>query len=238
MSSELRHWRLEADRERLRKHRRWAEGGRQGAGRLELDGTNLDKAPFSGVYLVAARLVRCDMAHADLSLASLDEVELEDCRAEEVIFAQAHMKSARIRGGRFVRADCRLTRFDGAQISAGDWSEGRFDRAHFEGSVWTDVVLARAPFWDATMTEGHLIGCDLRAADLSQRDPKMDLARTKNTVFERCDLRGVNWAGRKLDGTRFIDCQLAESIGRPVLEGAISVVGGDVSQADLLARWK
>lgn len=238
MSSELQYWRLELDRERLRKHRHWNEAGRQGAGRLEIDGKNLRGAPVSGEYLVAARLARCDLGRADLSLANLSELELEDCRAEEVIFARADLTRAHIRGGSFVRADCRLTTFSGAQISAGDWSEARLDRAQFEGSLWTDVVLARAPFWDATLSGDRLIGCDLRGADLSRREPKLNLARCKSTLFERCDLRGVNWTGRRLAELRFVDCKLADMVGKPVLEGAIEVVGGDVSEADLLARWR
>src|SRR5260370_28330286 len=65
-------------------HQDWLSRGREGPGRIDLDGANLIAARLSGAVLTGARLQRCTLDGADLSLSALEELEWIDCTAREV----------------------------------------------------------------------------------------------------------------------------------------------------------
>ena len=58
-------WRAYLSRSTLKAHERWARGGRQGKGRLVLEGCDLRDANVPYSHLVAARFVRCDLTGAN-----------------------------------------------------------------------------------------------------------------------------------------------------------------------------
>lgn len=114
--------------------------------------------------------------------------------------------------------------------------------ANANRSMWHGIQLTRCNMRDMRIGDCVLDGavledCDLRGANLSRIDDGLPLCTTKGTIFRRCDLRGAHLDGRRLDGTKFIDCQLAGHHGKPAIEGSYSVEGGDMSMAEIVKLW-
>ncbi len=224
-------WRLELTPERLRAHRAWVEGGRKGAGRLVIEAKNLSDAPCSGAFLVAARLIGCDLSRINASQANLGEAELIDCVGDAMSLAQSAAQSLRVTGGRYLQVDMRLTRLDTAHIERTDWTDARLDRAGLTGARLEQVNLANAAVWDAVLDRATLTGCNLRGADLSKRNKVLRLCTTNATRFIDCDLRGVNFEGRHLANTVFERCRFHGATGKAVFDGPITVTAADFSAA-------
>jgi uncharacterized protein YjbI with pentapeptide repeats len=230
-------WRRAMDREALRAHEGWLASGRSGPGRLVLEDQDLQGARAPRMF-PAARFVRCDLSKAAFPLYTLHELELVDCELTDAILRQTHLERASISGTTFSRADLRLADFSSATIRDSNFAHANLERSFFVGAELAHVNFAGACMVDAVFDDARLVDCDLRGCDLSRGNRVLDLARTRRTRFERCDLRGVKLDGRRLDATVFDHCQMAGMTGKPDVAGRCSIVAplGTTSE-EIEAAW-
>jgi uncharacterized protein YjbI with pentapeptide repeats len=229
-------------------HSAWVARGRTGDGRLVVSRAKLTGAPASGSTIPAARFESCKMTQANFSMSRMPESELIDCLCDETSFARSDLDGSLFERCAMMSADLRLARLRGVRIVQGDWGLSRLDRAALENAQVEDVDLQGAMIWDATLDRTLFVDCDLRGADLSRREPRLQLCSTTETWFIRCDLRGARLEGRRLAGTVFDRCKLAGVQGKPVVERPITILspdlspagdGSDVRSADaVLSMWR
>ena len=235
-------------REALEAHAKWWARGRFGPGRLELEDVGLDDLRLGTTRLSAARLIRCKLSRTVLDFAHLEEAELIECTGEQPVLAHAALDAARLIRCRLWRARLTLARLEDVEIEGGSLERMSADRAACNRLKARGVHLRDAFFGDAVLDGAYFEDCDLRGADLSRQTPALiTLCSTFNTTFVRCDLRGVNLDGRRLDGTVFIDCKMADLRGTPVIAGEYVVERPDLSAAgdgsdvrtgdELYRRW-
>jgi len=222
-------WSQHISRQILREHGLWLRD--QGGTRLVLEGCRLDDLPARGTQIARARFMRCSLRQANLTYSILSGLELEDCVLDGAGFVSSDLDRSRLDGCAFVRADLRITRLKMAEIANCDFSGALLDRADFTAAVLKGSSFRGALFYDATLDNATLESCDLRGADM--RFVKMDnLCTTTNTWFWRCDLRGVNIAGRQLQDTRFTECRFHGMVGRPLLAGTCTIERPNMASAD------
>ena len=65
---------------------------------------------------------------------------------------------------------------------------------------------------------------------LGRKDSTLDLARCRGARFERCDFRGANLDGLRLDNTTFDQCLFFDITGKPKLEGPVTLIDPDGSE--------
>lgn len=216
-------WRIMMDKDVLLDHEKWLASGRSGPGRLMLEGQNLQGAR-APLMFPAARFVRCDLSKATFPLFRLDDIELVECRLDEAVLDSTDFNRASIERTAFDHASLQLAHFDNARIRDCSFTGSDMQRARFLGATFDRVSFGESRLIDAVLDDARFVDCDLRDADLSRREEGGNLARTTRTRFERCDLRGANFTGRRLDGTVFDRCQMDGMIGKPTIEGPYTIV--------------
>jgi uncharacterized protein YjbI with pentapeptide repeats len=225
-----REWERFFDLAARRKHHQWLNAGRTGEGRIDvadLDMTNIDEG---GARIPAARLTRCRLDGAKITLSTLDEWELIDCTGPRFNLVGSNLRRAVIRGGSFPNAEWRLVRFDGARIEGTDLREANFGRTTFDDGVLEDVSFAGAYLHDTTMEHTVLRRCNLQGADLRRTQNALSRHGTaRGARFERCDLRGVDFDGRRLGDTVFNRCAFHGIKGKPELQGPVTILEPDLS---------
>jgi uncharacterized protein YjbI with pentapeptide repeats len=222
-------WRDHINREILREHVKWARS--QGGRRLDLQDCNLDGMLARGTLLYTARFTRCSLRGANLSYSELAGMELEDCVLDRACFVSSDMNHSRLHRCRLVEADLRIARLPMTDVVGCDFSGALLDRADFKSAILKETSFRGALFYDATLDEAYMGSCDLRDADMSFQH--MDnLCTTAGTWFFQCDLRGVNFEGRRLKDVRFTGCRLHGIHGQPVLEGTCTIERPNMSPDD------
>jgi uncharacterized protein YjbI with pentapeptide repeats len=219
----------------LRAHQAWLAAGRQGAGRLDLEGVRAAGVKLGAAELTAASLVGVDLAGAALGFANLDEIELREVDLSRALLDGASLQRSQITGGTFARARLAVSRFEGAVVAGTS-----FDGADLERSAWQGARVARATFLGVRFGNAAFDGatfahCDLRGASLAkiQRLPKPS---TRGARFEDCDLRDTDWTARDLSGATFVRCQLAGARGKPEAIADLVVEACDVDRDGLLRQ--
>ena len=86
------------------------------------------------------------------------------------------------------------------------------------------ATLIDSQFDDATFSD-----CDFSRADFSRIKLGMDAARCPGTRFVRCDFRGANLDGLRLNHTTFDHCWFGSVRGKPDLEGPCTLIAPDFS---------
>jgi len=218
--------------ESLAAHKQWLQRGRTGEGRMVLEDEQLGDLRIGDVKLAGARLVRVRLDRVVADFADLRGAELVDCSAEGSNFTHAKLDDAVLEGCRFTAARMALTSLCDARIEGGVFREASADRGSWNRLTARRVDFRDTLFGDCILDGALLEDCDLRGARLGRvHELLTDLCSTMNTTFRRCDLRGADLAGRRFDGTRFIDCKLAGVTGVPVIEGDYLVERPDFSAA-------
>jgi uncharacterized protein YjbI with pentapeptide repeats len=213
-------------------HEQWLARGRKGPGRLQLDGSGVGGLSLGNIKLGGAQLVRVNFDRATIDFANFTGAELRECSARSTNFAHTKFDDARIEncnfeGARMVLTDCKDVKIQG----------GTFRGANADRGLWNRISIKHADlrdmrFGDCVLDGSLLEDCDLRGADLARVSPTLSsLGSALNTTFRRCDLRGAKLEGRRLDGTKLIDCKLAGVIGKPAIEGPYTVERPDFSAA-------
>jgi uncharacterized protein YjbI with pentapeptide repeats len=219
-------------RESLKAHAEWVARGKEGDGRLVLEGTGVGGLSLGNVKLQGSRLVRVSFDRARVDFAKFEGAELVECTAEKTNFAHTNFDSVIFERCKFSGAGMVLTDCNDATFTGGDFQRINADRGMWIRSKLRGVDFREARFGDCVLDAAVLEDCDLRDADLSRVTAGLKrLCSTMNATFRRCDLRGANFAGRRLDGTRFLDCKFAGVRGTPLIEGTYTVERPDFSAA-------
>ena len=233
-------------KEALVAHEQWLARGKQGAGRFVVEGSSVGGLQLGSLKLAGARLVRVDFERSRLDFADLRGAELVACTAMQANFEHAKLDGATLERCTFSDARMILSNFADGRITGGDFRRANADRGAWNRIKIKNADLRELKFGDCVLDGAVLEGCDLRDAKLGRVTPVLrSLCSTMNTTFLRCDLRGANLEGRRLDGTRFIECKLANVQGKPLIEGSVVIerpdFSGDASlrtAAELEARWR
>jgi uncharacterized protein YjbI with pentapeptide repeats len=233
---------------KLKAHWEWDRDGRKGQGRIVMTDENLQGAAVRA--LEGARFERCDFSGSNFYYGQLQEIELVDCTFDEALLRSTNFTRARITGGRIHGGWCGLANFEDATIEGGDWLGSYLERVDWTRSHIRDVSFRAATLVDARFDQATFVDCEFRFADLSHRELDMDLARCPGTRFERCDFRGANLDGLRLNNTVFDRCRFLGVRGRPKLEGPCTLIDPDFSPrddgadpelrdpAEVLRRWR
>jgi uncharacterized protein YjbI with pentapeptide repeats len=154
--------------------------------------------------LVPVLLILGTAAQADCADPPGPEVDWRRCTMHTRSFVDANLSKARLKDGRFTRAD-----FSGANLEDTDLRRAKFIDARLVGSQ-----LNRARLQGADLTKADLTGASLRDADLSRAQ------------FQGAILRRVDLTGALLRDTNMLDADLSEATwvdGKTVCaEGSIS----------------
>jgi uncharacterized protein YjbI with pentapeptide repeats len=221
-------WMLELSHQACRAHEKWLDRGRQGGGRLVIERKNLSGAR-GGAIFTAARFVNCDLSDWICKYANFAEAEFVSCTLvgsifdgagfDRASFACCALASARFFTGGGASASFRDCEMPGVELTNTGWEEATFVRCNARKAMFRDVSLADAV----------LVDCDLRGADFRLEDPGRRAKDGLRARFERCDLRGAELDGWKLDGTIFQRCAFHGASGRPDVRGPISIKAANLS---------
>jgi uncharacterized protein YjbI with pentapeptide repeats len=230
-------WRAWINPERLREHMDWYARGKQGEGRIDLEGKDLRGMGIARSF-AGARLVRCNMAQVKLVHCTFDEAELIECNLDDAGMSWANFRRARMEGMTFRRANLVLTRFSSSNITGGSFAD-----ANAENSTWfsvraQDVEFRRTRLVMARLEDAVFERCDFRDAQLMRGEPGVDGGSALSAQFIDCDFTGADLTGWEIGVTRFERCKLAGARGKPVIKQAIVLRDNDVPEAKLLAKWR
>ncbi|HTM19042.1 MAG TPA: pentapeptide repeat-containing protein, partial [Kofleriaceae bacterium] len=203
--SEWRRW-ITADA--LKAQWRWHESGRQGPGRLVLEGKDL-RGLERIAHLRGVRLVRCDLTGARLP-ALLEDIELVGCVLDRADLGGAALDRARIDDCRFAGAHLDLAKFRDAQVRLGSFAGSRMENGSWRGASVTGVDFAEAQMPGIELDEAVFRDCDFQRARIVRNRPVFeDKGTAYGTRFEGCDFRGADVDGLRMRGTVFDGCRLA-----------------------------
>lgn len=215
--------------ERFDYHRQWLARGRTGDGRLLFKHEH-----WKGIGMATGKM---------------QGALFEDTTFENIDFSYGEFDGATFRRVRFLRCSLSMAKLDGATfeqvdmtgsvlslaslldctITGGDWQGIAAGRSTWSSRV-TRVDLRNAGLRDTVLDGAVFESCDFRDANFSRRDVVLDkLGTARRTRFVECDLRGAKIEGWRLDGTELERCKLHGTDGKPELEGAIKVIGQDLS---------
>ncbi|GAB4114760.1 MAG: hypothetical protein OHK0013_49430 [Sandaracinaceae bacterium] len=230
-------WKAWVTPEKVKAHWAWYERGKQGEGRLVVEGRDL-----RGIERIraldGARFVRCDLSHAQLPSSLLDEIELVECNLDDSTFSWSSMQRAQFDHSTFRRANFAFAKLNGAFVEGGS-----FAQMNAEKSTWYSVQARGADFRGARLSMARLNDaifedCDFRDAQLVRSDPEADGGTAWSARFINCDFTGADVTGWLLRATRFEGCKLAGSRGKPSIGEPLVLRGNDLSEVQLNARWR
>jgi uncharacterized protein YjbI with pentapeptide repeats len=218
-------------------HGRWLTRGRSGLHRLVVEDDSVGGLPLGNLNVAAAKLTRVSFDGSRVDFAHFEDAELIACSAIKTNFGHSVFDRARLDGCNFESASLYLTDFQDAVLVGTSLYAATANRG-----MWRRVRLSRCDMRDMRIGDCRLDGaviedCDLRGANLGRIEASLDLCTTTGAVFRRCDLRGAHVEGRRLNDTKFIDCQLAGIRGKPAIEGSYDVAGGDTPMAEIVKLW-
>jgi uncharacterized protein YjbI with pentapeptide repeats len=218
------------DRDALDAHFKWVRRGKTGQGRLDVvayDGRalKLDGIDLSGARLEAVRLLR----------GVLEFIQLRDAELVDVDFTQAQLGSAKlggalVRGGRFEAALLGLAEFDRAHVVGCTFARAWLDRSTWRDALVEDTSLRQARFGDSLLDGARFVRCDMYDADLRPKHPRIE-ATSRGTVFDQCDFRAAEFAGRDLSNATFLACRFGGARGAPATTEGWTVEAADLSTA-------
>lgn len=230
-------WKAWVTPEKVKAHWAWYERGKQGEGRLVVEDRDL-RGMARIRQLDGARFVRCDLSYTQLSQCSLEELELIECTVDDAAFSLTTLER-----GRFERSTFRRTNFVLADLSGTAIERGSFAQANARSSTWLSVRARGTDFRAACFSMARLDasvfeGCDFRDAQFVRDEPEGGGGTARSALFVDCDFGGADVTGWELDHTRFERCRLAGSRGKPNLAGPVALRDNDLTEAQLLARWR
>jgi uncharacterized protein YjbI with pentapeptide repeats len=140
----------------------------------------------AGIVLTKAKFIECDLEHANLADAALEQAVFLECN-----LANARFSGARLRKAVFVK-QCSLANADlsGADLTEANLRETDLRGANLDGANIERADLSGADLTGAVLTRVCAIGSRLIAADLRQAD--LSFANFSNADLSRADLRGAD----------------------------------------------
>ncbi len=166
------------------------------------------------IAVLAAGLCWAGPSLADCTDPPVPGVDWRRCTMHRAEFQGADLSGAKLKDGRFTRAD-----FSGGNLSGVDARRAKFIDAVARGTNFDGARLIGADFTKADLTEASLKGADLYGAQFQH-------AVLRGADLTEAKIRRTNMAGADLSGVRWVDGETicAEgSIGhckRPTATGA------------------
>ncbi len=225
----MKYWRDVLSRDNQRAHVIWLNTVREGPSPLrDIEDTDLAGVRFSGGDLRFVTFRNCSFTDAGIEYSDVDNATFIDCWAETSSLSHARFYDVRIQACRFQRTDFRSDRFPGARISDSKLEHSAFGHGAFVDAVVSNTSFQGSGFPAAQIDRSRFANCDVRYASLGG----VPIAgRSFDTHFENCDFRSADFTDRRFSGTTFLRCKFAGVNGRPVLEGPVTMVEPDFSEA-------
>jgi uncharacterized protein YjbI with pentapeptide repeats len=165
--------------------------------------TDLSCATLYGATLAHARAYRTDLRWADLRTASLDGIA-----AEEADLTRADLSGVRATGGVFTAARLKGANFDGAALTNTNFAKAKLtgatfrgadlSRARFSGTLPGEPFVAKARLKGADFTDANLTEAYL--ACLCLRDATWTGARFARANLACCDLEFLSLPDADFEG--------------------------------------
>ncbi len=230
-ASSLTAWReyAGANGQRPREHTRWLNGGRQGAGPMELvENVTFERARISGERFAYSTLRHCFFSDAGIEYSDFDRSHFDDCWSitanlshnsfHDAVFTNCRLPRIDFQWGHFTRA-----RLNASELDGSSFANAVFVAAQLEGCSFRGGTFSATMFDECTITR-----CDFRDAVLHGSPAS---GRCYGTQFTDCDFRGADFTDRRLRDVTFTRCRFFGVKGRAVLEGDVQVIEPDFSEA-------
>ena len=203
--------------------------------------TTLVEADLSDARVPAAYLLECDLSRANLTGADLEKTAFLQSKLEGTDLGEANLTSATMveveaRGCKLAGASAAhlatalASDFSGADFSGADLSTANFRQAKLAGADFSGAVLDQADFGeadlsgatlreasakqtrfigatmvDASLQEANLFGASLMGASLTRADMRGVQLHDTNALFAQCQ-------GVLLEGARITRCKLQPNV--------------------------
>jgi uncharacterized protein YjbI with pentapeptide repeats len=170
----------------------------------------------------------------DLSGREASGAELDQCRYQNVNFAQVRLNRATVKDVEFSRCDLANVRARNSSIRRAIISATRMTGLSWITGGIRDVVFDSCRidlgYFSATKFANVIFtGCRLDQANFGDTD-------LSDVRFDKCDLSGAQFSGASLADTRFSGCDLTGLSGVSSLRGATITTGDAVSLAGIFAE--
>lgn len=198
-----------------REHVAWLARGRTGTGRVDLTRPDFQSADLHGLRFGGARFTEPRLAGASLAGTDLADTEITRGDLQRVVLSYAGAKGAHWSDIDATSASGDLATFAGAELTRCDFTAASLRRVSWAGAKLTTCTFDRADLTDATWDGARLTKCSLRNAILTRVDGREHDPRgsAQKAVFLECDLRGANFTGVRLAGTKFERCRIGDIAG-------------------------
>jgi uncharacterized protein YjbI with pentapeptide repeats len=190
--------------------------------RLDLRGTNLQRADLSSYCLQGARLHRARLEGANLSQARMTGADLSEARIEGATLYEVELSGATLSKARLEGVDLRKALLQGADLTHARMERANFWRARLEGALlwdarmevtrlhetrleWARLMRARmegAELWDARMALADLREAQMKGASLwmaRMQGANLSDARMEGTNLRAARLEGANFENARMD---------------------------------------
>ena len=225
-------WKRHLGPDAIEAHAGWITVGREGGGRLELDGADLRGATLSGMNLRGSRFIDCSFDGATLTYTTFDEAELVGCSFVGAALDNDTFDRARIERCRFDGANLDLATFQCADVRSASFTDASLVHGDLRDAKVAESSFRRARLVNAHLDGAVLCGCGFREANLSRdTTSRHSGGAARGTRFVACDFRGTNLLALRLADTTFDRCGFHGVVGPPSIEGPYRVVSPDFSAA-------
>ncbi|MCR9201099.1 MAG: pentapeptide repeat-containing protein [Planctomycetaceae bacterium] len=151
-----------------------------------LQGLDLAGTDLSGRNIRNARFDDCDLSHAQLFEAQLNNAIFNLCNCEGAVFGKADLRNSS-----FFKAQIRDADFRGASLQSASLEQCRAKNASFVTAEMGECFLAMADLSGADLTGADLTGADLTAAKLIGAN--LALSDFSGAFLDDTDLSDSNW---------------------------------------------
>lgn len=217
------------DRELYERHTAWLKAGRKGDGRLLVEGEIIRRMSAAAHNLDGARFEDCNMARSDFNNTHVNSAEFRWCDMSESNLHMAWLQKAKLDACQLDASRLTLVRLDGASVSGCTFDEAALARASLVDGKYAQCSFRKAAMVDIKIANSRFRQCSFQEADFSRHAPLSKLGRADGSIFERCDFRGADFTGLRIDDCTFVDCKFGGAKGRPELGDGIEVRGADLS---------
>jgi uncharacterized protein YjbI with pentapeptide repeats len=197
---------------------------------------NLNRANFSGAYLIGARLsntnlLQADLRYIDFSRATLNEARLSNTNLLQADLSGADLTRADLNGASLTRANlsyANLSKADlnGARLSKANLSGARLSNTRLDGADLTKANLSGVGLSGVSFTMANLSGISLSRADLRKAD-------LRGADLRKANLSRANLSGADLRGTDLSEADLRGTGLRGADLGSANLSGADLRGANL-----
>lgn len=192
---------------------------------LMLIGNTLRDIDFRRARLRKIVFMQCRLHDIDLSESDIENLALNDTRAEgDTRLVRAQLRKAALGGAELPRANFSQAQLAEVNFRGANLRGARFVAAQVRASDFTDADLSESDLSRIKIHDGLLVRTILRGADLSSSDligAYMRGARLEGADLDMANLFRAHLSEVTLDqGTRLRDTYLEKSIAYPVRERA------------------